>query len=36
MFDFFNEFFQSDLAKNNIIAFIVIAVLLIMVGAVLA
>ena len=33
MFDFFNEFFQSDLVKNNIVTVIAIAVLLIVIGA---
>lgn len=33
MFDFFNEFLQSDLAKDNKIAFSVTAVLLLIVGA---
>lgn len=33
MFDFFNEFFQSDLVKHNVVAFTMIAILLIVIGA---
>ena len=33
MFDFFNEFFQSELVKNNIATVIIISILLILIGA---
>lgn len=33
MFDFFNEFFQSELVKNNAVALSVIAILLVAIGA---
>lgn len=33
MFDFFNEFFQSELVKNNTVALSVIAILLMIIGA---
>lgn len=35
MFDFFDEFFKSEFAKNNIIAIIITVILLLIVGAVL-
>ena len=33
MFDFFNEFFQSELVKNNAVALSAIAILLVAIGA---
>lgn len=33
MFDFFNEFFNSELAKNNILVIIITAVMLMVIGA---
>lgn len=33
MFDFFNEFFQSELVKNNAVALSAIAILLLAIGA---
>lgn len=33
MFDFFNEFFKSDLAKNNIIVVIITVIILLAIGS---
>lgn len=33
MFDFFNDFFKSDLAKNNIIVIIITVIILLAIGA---
>lgn len=33
MFDFFNEFFQSELVNNNAIALSIVAILLVVIGA---
>lgn len=35
MFDFFNDFFKSDLAKNNVIVIIITVIMLLAVGALL-
>lgn len=35
MFDFFNDFFKSDLAKNNIIVVILTVIMLLAIGAIL-
>ncbi len=33
MFDFFNEFFQSELVKNNVIVVVIISLFLVILGA---